>query len=82
MTMNEYQRFEVGQRITAGHGDDRDSGVVGAICGDQVTVQWDSGVVTSQSAAALCDDSGDEDLPPPPQQRNPESRPGGGLTRV
>lgn len=49
----EVHRIEVGKRITAGKGEDRDSGRIDVIEGDQVTVAWDSGVVTTQSADAL-----------------------------
>ena len=54
--------MKVGQRITAGNGDDRDSGIVDAIDGDQVTVRWDSGVVTTQRAAALERRRGDKTM--------------------
>lgn len=45
--------FVIGQQITAGQGDDRDTGRVDAINGDTVTVAWDSGVVTTQPAETL-----------------------------
>ena len=45
--------FVVGGRVTAGHGDDRDSGTIDAIRGDQVTVRWDSGTVTTQAASVF-----------------------------
>lgn len=36
----------VGDRVTSGRGEDRDTGVVVAIDGDSVLVAWDSGVTT------------------------------------
>lgn len=45
--------LKVGQRITCGAGEDRDSGIIDVIDGDAVTVRWDSLVVTTQSVAAI-----------------------------
>lgn len=50
------QQLQVGQHITAGAGENRDRGTVAEIDGGNVTVQWDSGVVTTQSVAALFPD--------------------------
>lgn len=38
-----------GQKITVGQGVDRESGVVDAVDGDNVTVRWESGIVTTQT---------------------------------
>lgn len=46
MTTNE---LKIGQRINTTD----DSGIIDAIDGDQVTVRWDSLVVTTQPAAVL-----------------------------
>jgi hypothetical protein len=53
--MMKTNELKTGQRIEAGTGDDRERGTVGAIDGARVTVQWDSGIVTSQPMAALDD---------------------------
>lgn len=45
--------LKVGQRVEGGCGEDHDTGRVQAIDGDQVTVAWDSGVVTTQAAELL-----------------------------
>ena len=44
---------QIGQRITCGDGEDRDSGEVLEIDGDNLLVGWDSGVQTWQSRSAL-----------------------------
>ena len=40
--------MRVGQRITMGAEDDRESGIIDSVNGVQVTVRWDSGIVTTQ----------------------------------
>lgn len=47
--------LRVGDYIAAGTGEDRDSGYVHRIHGDQVTIGWDSGVSTTQSVTALAE---------------------------
>lgn len=47
------ERFRIGDHVEGGHGEDRDSGVVSAVDGDQVTVRWDSQVVTTQHFSVL-----------------------------
>ena len=44
-----------GKRIEAGFREDRERGTIGGIDGARVTVQWDSGIVTTQPMAALDD---------------------------
>lgn len=44
--MSARKPLAVGDRVTAGRGDDRDTGVIVAIDGDSVRVAWDSGVTT------------------------------------
>lgn len=39
-------KINVGDKVTAGEGEDRDTGIVAAIDGGMATVQWDSLVVT------------------------------------
>lgn len=48
-------RPEAGDRITAGPGEDRESGEVIDVDGDNVTVAWDQGVTTTQPLSALAD---------------------------
>lgn len=45
--------MRVGQRITMGAADDRESGIIDSINGVQATVRWDSGVVTTQPIAEV-----------------------------
>lgn len=47
------QIAKVGQKIVCGSGEDREAGVIGAIDGRNVTVQWESGHVTTQPAESL-----------------------------
>lgn len=55
MSLIDTSRPELGDRITAGDGDGRESGKVIDIDGDSVTVAWDQGVTTTQPIAALAD---------------------------
>ncbi len=45
--------LKIGDRITAGEGDDRGSGVVLEFVGNLITIAWDSGVKTTTSREAL-----------------------------
>jgi hypothetical protein len=45
--------FEIGERVAAGMGDDRDTGEVQRIDGDRALIGWDSGVTTWVDVADL-----------------------------
>lgn len=45
--------LKVGDRVEGGTGEDYDRGTVDQIDGEQVTVRWDSLVVTTQPASIL-----------------------------
>jgi len=49
------ERTEVGDRVRAGYGADRDSGRIISVDGDYVTVAWDGGIRTTQRWDALLD---------------------------
>lgn len=49
-------QLQINDIVKAGIGEDRDTGRVDAIAGNQVTVAWDSGVRTTQSVESLVDD--------------------------
>lgn len=45
--------IKIGDRVTAGEGEDRDTGSVQSVEGDMATVSWDSGVATPCPVADL-----------------------------
>ena len=46
--------FKISQRVEGGdNAEDYDTGRIEEISGDQITVSWDSGVATTQSASLL-----------------------------
>ena len=47
------EQFKVGDLVEGGQGDDYDTGRIDEVDGDQITVSWDSGVVTTQSATLI-----------------------------
>jgi hypothetical protein len=52
-------RLVVGRTYIFGTGEDAERGTVASIDGDQVTVQWEQGCVTTQPRAALVTEAAD-----------------------